>query len=315
MDNIMDTLIPTQNRFALLNELLSEPGFGENGNVVNQTPTNSVDTRQIPSNGINREMFEHSDMNNKLLYIFDELKFIRNEQVSCSRGLVTFQNSLGSVNQRLNQVSTATNFQSELLKTLVYKSIDLEARSRRNILVFRGFMENYGEDCFGLLRDFLRNRLDIDSNNVYIARAHRLGERNPNRRHNSRPIIANFRDFCDIELIMRNARMLRGSHFSINYDYPREIQEARSKLWPKYKELKQSNPRSNVQIVYPAKLLQDDRLIHDEIPEWSRYVGANRLTLINSICNVKTQQLRNPVLSNSSNLGPPGMNTPPHKLR
>ena len=81
---------------------------------------------------------------------------------------------------------------------------------------------------------------------------HRHGQRNPQRQHNSRPMIANVRDFCDIETIMSRERMLKGSPFSVDYNYPREIQEARSKLWPSFKEMKRDCPRSKVQIVYPA---------------------------------------------------------------
>ena len=79
--------------------------------------------------------------------------------------------------------------------------------------MFRGFIEQYGEDCFGMLREFLNNRLDIDPTHVYIARAHRHGERNPQRQHNSRPMIANCRDFCDIETIMSRERMLKARPF------------------------------------------------------------------------------------------------------
>ena len=135
------------------------------------------------------------------------------------------------------------------MKTLAYKSIDLEARSRRNNLIFRGFVENVGENCLNLLQDFLRNRLGIYTENIYIARVHRLCKRNPRRHHQMRPVIANFRDFSDIELIMANERQLKSTPFSIDYHYPLEIQEARSRLWPRYKELKRTMPRSKVQIV------------------------------------------------------------------
>ena len=81
-----------------------------------------------------------------------------------------------------------------------------------------------------MIHDFLRNRLDID--HVYIARAHRLGQRNPNKRFQSRPIIANIRDYGTLELIMSNVRRLRGTNFSVDLDYPRDIQEARSNVVP-----------------------------------------------------------------------------------
>ena len=79
--------------------------------------------------------------------------------------------------------------------------------------MLRGFIEQYGEDCFAMLREFLNNRLDIDPTHVYIARGHRHGQRNPQRQHNSRPMIANVRDFCDIETIMSRGRMLKARPF------------------------------------------------------------------------------------------------------
>ena len=70
-----------------------------------------------------------------------------------------------------------------------------------------------------------------------------------------------------------------------------EIQEARSKLWPTFKEMKRDCPRYKVQIVYPARLIQDGRLVHDEIPEWSKYMGTNRINQLNNIGRVNTQSI------------------------
>ena len=72
-----------------------------------------------------------------------------------------------------------------------------------------------------------------------IQRVHRLGRRKrPGRlgqafRH--RHIIAAFTDMHDVELILSNAKRLKG-RYGINRDYPEEIADARRDL---YKELKQ----------------------------------------------------------------------------
>ena len=162
-----------------------------------------------------------------------------------------------------------------------------------------------------MIHDFLRNRLDID--HLYIARAHRLGQRNPNKRFQSRPIIANFRDYGTLELIMSNVRRLRGTNFSVDLDYPREIQEARSRMWSLYKEIKQNNPRFNVKIVYPAKLIHDGTVIRDELPEWGQYVGANRLSKLGQIDHVKNQYVRKPTDTVTSNDSiTQNMSTQPH---
>jgi len=235
---------------------------------------------------VSREDFENCSMDSKLLAMFDELRFIRNEQVNCSRGMVMFQETMGSMNKKINEVVSATNLQNDFLRTLAYKSIDMEARSRRNNLIFRGFIENRGENCAQILFDFMRNRLDIDTSSVYIARAHMLGRYNLNKQYQNRPIIVNFRDFGVTELIMSRVKYLRGTPFSVDYDFPREIQEARGRLWTRFKELKREAPRSDVRIVYPAKLLQDGRVVADEMPDWDECIHTNRLTQMNGLSNI-----------------------------
>ena len=91
----------------------------------------------------------------------------------------------------------------------------MAARARRNNNLFRGISENRGDNCYQLVRYFLKNHLDIDSDRMYIARAHRLGRMQRNNQYQSRPIIVNICDYCDIESIMGSARMLQGKHFPL----------------------------------------------------------------------------------------------------
>lgn len=133
------------------------------------------------------------------------------------------------------------------LKLLEYKSIDIESRSRRRNLIFRGITERSEESddaCFVLIRDFLRVYLKIDRD-LYIERAHRLGRPKIGV---TRPIVVAFRDFQDTEDIMRNARSLKGTLFSINRDYPSEIVEARKALYPVYKDWRDQNRYNKVSI-------------------------------------------------------------------
>ena len=210
-----------------------------------------------------------------MVHIFDELMLIRNDQVIISRSLFAFEKAVGGVQEKIHEVIEVTNVQTGFMKCLAYRSIDIETRSRRNNLIFRGFCGYRGENCFVLIRDFWGNHLDIDSSRVFIAIAQRLGRRKMSVLHQKRPIIVNFRDFCDVEMIMSHVKMLRNTEFSIDYDFPREIQEARSRIWPKYKQLKNQNPRSRVQIVYPAKLIQEGTVIHNEFPDWDQYMNQN----------------------------------------
>ena len=194
------------------------------------------------------------------------------------------QNALTSI----GHVVTATNRNTDLLKTLAYKQIDLEARSRRNNLIFWGIHEQFGENCFQLIREVITNRLDLDGRSMYLTRAHRLGQRKIGQHARSRPIIVNFRDFNETERIMANVHMLRSSPISIDLDLPKEIHEARKRLWPKLKEAK--NQRSKAHIVYPAKLIVDGRVEQDEFPDWFKTISHGRIIDFSHVSSPFKQQ-------------------------
>lgn len=200
---------------------------------------------------------------------------------------------IGSLNGRiLNIESDMQKLQSRNLdherriKLVEYKSIDLEARSRRNNLIFRGHPESVeNDDCFKIIRQFLAEKLEINPD-VCIQRAHRLGYLNRRRRdrwgrqaslNQPRSIIVNFRDYQDVELILSNAKKLKDTPFGINRDYPKEIISARSNLWPKYKKAKADNPNGNVYIGYPAKLIVNGKVVADEFPEWNNVLKGSRV--------------------------------------
>ena len=62
---------------------------------------------------------------------------------------------------------------------------------------------------------------------------------------------------------MRKAFLLKGTPFSVDYDLPKEINEARKALWSELKCIKSQHPGAKVQIVYPAKLLVDGKVVLD----------------------------------------------------
>lgn len=77
---------------------------------------------------------------------------------------------------RVKRSENVIKSQQNRLKLLEYKSIDIESRSRRRNLIFRGISEQPGEDgekCALAIRA-IRVHLEIDLD-MYIERAHRLG--------------------------------------------------------------------------------------------------------------------------------------------
>ena len=181
----------------------------------------------------------------------------------------------------------------ERIKMLEYKSIDLEARSRRNNLLFHGLMEARNEDCRALVCQFIGDQFDIIVDELEVSRAHRIGRYNRNR---PRPIIAVFQQYTLTESIIKKGSMLRDSNFSVSKDYPAEITRARRTLWPSYKQLKQQNPGAKVTIVYPAKLIMNGTVVNDLFPEWDSIMRGSRIDL-----NHPSQQ--NYLRASNSNFG------------
>ena len=167
-----------------------------------------------------------------------------------------------NVERKVETLESSYMDQNERLKLVEYKSIDMEARSRRNNLIFRGHPENVeNDDCVAIVRRFLPKWLGLNQD-MCIQRAHRIG--NVNRTHRSRGgkistqprlIIVNIRDYEDVELILENAKMFKDISFGINRDYPKGMISARSKLYPAFRKAREENPRGNVYIGYPAKLI------------------------------------------------------------
>ena len=160
------------------------------------------------------------------------------------------------------------------------RALDIEARSRRNNLLFYNIPENdneSGDDCVAVLLNFLNQNLklrDDEIDKIAMQRVHRLGFKRrgvapDGRAWRPRPIIVAFRDFSDKELILVNAKRLKGSAFSIQQDFPPEIKAARGELWEDFRKAKSENKVAR--IVYPAKLVIDGIVEKDMFPEWNKW--------------------------------------------
>lgn len=178
-----------------------------------------------------------------------------------------------SLHKRVYSLENCMSNHELRLKLLEYKSIDLEARSRRNNLIIGGISEQKDENCFTRVAEFLKNNLQIDPCPP-IPRVHRLGKF---KAGSTRPMIVYFLDFRDTELVLANANKLKNTNFNINRDFPKEIVNARKSLWPEYKKLRGLNPDSKVSIVYPAKLVVDGRVVADVFPYWNSIIQGNRI--------------------------------------
>ena len=274
-----------QNKFEILSSLQDGDGSAEREVDIDSDGFLKVRKRQrVNTGGDDKDMassaaqlqdadfdsdFENKDTDEKLTQMFTVL---RGNQKKIEQKV----DSINKLNGRMQRVETVVNSYNDRLKLLEYKSIDIEARSRRNNLLFRGIPESRDEDCKRVVLNILEDKLGVDELPV-IERAHRLGRFN--RLRGPRPIIVAFTFFSDTEDIISMARSLRGTPISISRDYPNEITNARKSLWPQFKS-ERANPSNRVSMVYPAKLLVNGVVVSDKFPEWDRIMRGSRISIV-----------------------------------
>ena len=181
-----------------------------------------------------------------------------------SRAQKEMRDSSQRIESRLKVLDSKSNNFEKREKNLRWKSIDNEARSRRNNLLFHGIREENNENCQKLIENFIKNELKINEP-VVIQRAHRLGRPTPSnsigrRVSQPRPIIVNLLDFRQREVI-RSARSGLRHPFGISEDFPFEVRKARESLMPELRELKRNNKKCS--IVWPAKLLCEGEIVKE----------------------------------------------------
>lgn len=135
--------------------------------------------------------------------------------------------NVGKQHKRLTKVESVVRSYEDRIRLLEYKSIAIEARSRRNNILFHGLKESRTEDCKDIICQFVLDQFQITINDSNITRAHRLGRFDRGR---IRPIIVAFQEFSLTERIIKQGYLLKDTDFSISRDYPIEITRARKTI-------------------------------------------------------------------------------------
>ena len=134
------------------------------------SPVDASNTVNSSDSDLSLEQFKSLDINDKLASMFVCLQEVK----STNQGLLKAE-------QTVHEIRESTLQNKARIGTLAYKSIDLEARQRRNNLLFWGIPEVRNEDCMAVLSEFLTDRLEIDAETICIQRAHRVGRPLNNR--------------------------------------------------------------------------------------------------------------------------------------
>lgn len=134
---------------------------------------------------------------------------------------------------------------SEENKGMKESILDIQARSKRDNLIFSGIPEQEEEDPEAPFKKFLQKQLELPVDtvkNISFHWVHRLGRKQPDSQH-QRPIVAKFEHFKQKELVKSQGQELRGTDFSMKDQFPREILEHCRCLFPIRKSLWTEDPR------------------------------------------------------------------------
>ena len=244
--------------------------------------------KKFSTDSINSECFTQLSHDDKLICLFNNLKrnfetlsVVERNQNRCFDDIKRVNQRVHNACKRTEGVEQSIDVHALKLKMLSYKSIDLEARSRRNNLIFWGLTERSQFDCKNLILNFISDELDIDTSNMCIERAHRLGSLNQEMYRGKydakRPIIIRLRDYADTEIILEHAYILKGSQFGMDRDYPKEIADARKSLYKSEKAKNARYQRQKIQIKYPAKLIIAGKVEDDRFPDWYDIMREGRV--------------------------------------
>ncbi|XP_037399505.1 uncharacterized protein LOC119264775 [Pygocentrus nattereri] len=157
---------------------------------------------------------------------------------------------------------------SEENKKIKETVLDLQSRSMRDNLIFAGIPEKADEDPVSTVKSFIQTHLKLPEDtvkNIGFHRVHRLGGKRPDARR-PRPIVAKFEHFQHKELLKSRGRELRGTDFSLNDQFPKEILERRKVLFPIRKRFIQGGSRA---VIAVDKLYVNGQLYRDiNITPW-----------------------------------------------
>lgn len=152
--------------------------------------------------------------------------------------LVQDNNELkGTVKTLSTQVTQLTDENNSIKATL----LDLQCRSMRDNLIFSGIPEQNPDDPEGALKEFMETSLKLPKQTVDQITFHRVHRLTPkvNKANNPAPIKAKFEHYKHKEIIKSRGKLLKGSNFGMNDQFPKEIQQQRKILIPIMKDFRE----------------------------------------------------------------------------
>lgn len=141
------------------------------------------------------------------------------------------------------------------------KVVDLESRSRRNNLIFKGMKvpQNTTDFC-QIVRKFCTDVLG-SRDTLWVNRAHPLGR-------DKTTLIAHIPEDAEINFIMSRVRRLKDTGYTVHRDFPQEIREKRAKLVKVRTEVERVAGRRKMPLIHDHLVVEGCRFTWDDGKLW-----------------------------------------------
>jgi hypothetical protein len=196
---------------------------------------------------INNRLEKLDRVENRVIGVEKELKAVWAEVAtrikSVEDKLINMEDRADSVDFTVGEVEDRVHQLQVENRKLREGLIDMQARSMRDNLIFKGVPESEtetAEDIEITLKKIFTDQLHLAQelvDQLKFERVHRFGS----PVFKPRRIVARFTSFKDREAVRRNANKLKGSDIYISEQFPPEVMEERRKLWPEFKRCKEQN--------------------------------------------------------------------------
>ncbi|XP_055363122.1 uncharacterized protein LOC129603849 [Betta splendens] len=166
-------------------------------------------------------------LHKEFMALRDSLEFSQQQVISLATENEALKGTVQSLTEDVAQLAAEN-------KKIKEGIIDLQARSMRDNLVFSGIPEQAEENTETTIKNFIKQQMKIPAevvDKMAFHRSHRLGGRRPDGQR-PRPIVAKFHDFKAKKLVKSRGRQLKGTDYSVNDQFPKEILDRRRRLFP-----------------------------------------------------------------------------------
>ena len=176
----------------------------------------------------------------KLDQLFDSLTSVKTDVEELKESLSFTRNDIdqrfSNINEKVQNLEKELSSTKEEVRVMQttepnghwkfsVKLVDLKDRSRRNNLRILGIKEDpreSWEECENKIYDLFEEKLEMDTSNITIERAHRVGEKSNDK---ERSIVVQFSFYKDKINILKNCKKLKGTNISIFEDFSQETMQ------------------------------------------------------------------------------------------